>query len=690
MKNINITVENKRATVVGSPVIICGNSDYTVTFAFDSDWNVTGVRTARFVYVKDGKVQHEDVVFSGNTVAVPILSGIDSVKIGVFAGELRTTTPAVVRCGASILCGSGEVHEPTPDVYDQIMALFNDLAERGGFGATEAQAQQIAQNQADIAALVSGTKKVGNAKTLDGHGASEVGASGARNLIPYPYVKGTNTIAGITWTDNGDGTVTANGTAQTSGSNGSYFFFTQERKVDFPTGTYTLSRNPNNSLYALYIRFYDENGNNVLEKFIPSTAESVTFEVQETYKTYTVAMRIMNGNTVENLTVKPMLELGSVAHDYVPYHFGGAEDAKTVNGFAVYTDVSQLGLSTTATLLEVYNAMPYLSELECASSVLTDASWKFPSTAGTVKIVKINAIRGYLEFRQKTGAAFYWMGLDNSSPSVPDGVWHNIADGGNAQTLDGHGAEYFTPQASLDAVQSQARKDISSAGWYRIAKCDNNYQATCLIALSNMYNTGGCEQHLILFSESYANSGFTTLSSKNTQARIFTKIRHVMEGNTQYFEVYYAFGTTNPCSFTILDFGHSKIIPWKAIEPVATQETVEGVTVKATYDIPANANVATTVDLAKYLPLTGGTVKSKYDRYAIIVEAENADSGASTIRYSLAGTALGEIGISSTNGAFYREGTTNHKLHHDGNSAKVHIGTSAPSDTSALWIDTSA
>lgn len=183
MKNINITVENKRATVVGSPVIICGNSDYTVTFAFDSDWNVTGVRTARFVYVKDGKVQHEDVVFSGNTVAVPILSGIDSVKIGVFAGELRTTTPAVVRCGASILCGSGEVHEPTPDVYDQIMALFNELAERGGFGATEAQAQQIAQNQADIAALVSGTKKAGKAADADKLGGQSISYFVSKNAM---------------------------------------------------------------------------------------------------------------------------------------------------------------------------------------------------------------------------------------------------------------------------------------------------------------------------------------------------------------------------------------------------------------------------------------------------------------------------------------------------------------------------
>lgn len=198
MKNINITVENKRATVVGSPVIICGNSDYTVTFAFDSDWNVTGVRTARFVYVKDGKVQHEDVVFSGNTVAVPILSGIDSVKIGVFAGELRTTTPAVVRCGASILCGSGEVHEPTPDVYDQIMALFNDLAERGGFGATEAQAQQIAQNQADIAALVSGTKKAGKAASADqATNANTLGGKESSYYAPLTELRGAEISTSI-------------------------------------------------------------------------------------------------------------------------------------------------------------------------------------------------------------------------------------------------------------------------------------------------------------------------------------------------------------------------------------------------------------------------------------------------------------------------------------------------------------
>lgn len=173
MKNINIIVENKRATVVGSPVIICGNSDYTVTFTFDAEWTQSGARTARFVYVKGGEVQHEDVVFTGNTVAVPVLSDVTFVNVGVFEGDLCTTTPARVNCHPSILCGSGIVPAPTPDVYSQIMALFNELAAQGVGGATEEQAQQIRQNKQDIAELADGTKKAGDASKLEGKSASE-------------------------------------------------------------------------------------------------------------------------------------------------------------------------------------------------------------------------------------------------------------------------------------------------------------------------------------------------------------------------------------------------------------------------------------------------------------------------------------------------------------------------------------
>lgn len=172
MKNINITVENKRAAVVGSPVIVCGNSDYTVTFAFDNEWSLTGPKTARFVYVKRGEVMHEDVLFDGNTVAVPVLSDVTFVNVGVFAGDLCTTTPARVNCHPSILCGSGIVQAPTPDVYSQIMALFESMAEKGAFGATEEQMQLVEQNRQAIAALEAGTKKAGDANKLGGHEAS--------------------------------------------------------------------------------------------------------------------------------------------------------------------------------------------------------------------------------------------------------------------------------------------------------------------------------------------------------------------------------------------------------------------------------------------------------------------------------------------------------------------------------------
>lgn len=129
---INITVEKKRAAVIGTPIIICGNSDYTIEFAFDEEWAELETKTARFVYVQNGAVKHEDQIFTGNTVAVPILINTRLVRIGVFAGNLRTTTPAMVPCVGSILCNGGPVADPLPDQYNQIMELLNKLDTGGG------------------------------------------------------------------------------------------------------------------------------------------------------------------------------------------------------------------------------------------------------------------------------------------------------------------------------------------------------------------------------------------------------------------------------------------------------------------------------------------------------------------------------------------------------------------------------
>ena len=123
-----IDVVEKVARVIGTPIIVCGNSDYTVRFSFDSEWLDKVSKTARFVWVKNGETHFEEVVFTGSTAKVPLLSGITCVQIGVYAGDLQTTTPARVPCMQSILCSGGAEHEDPPqDVYTQLIAMLEGL-----------------------------------------------------------------------------------------------------------------------------------------------------------------------------------------------------------------------------------------------------------------------------------------------------------------------------------------------------------------------------------------------------------------------------------------------------------------------------------------------------------------------------------------------------------------------------------
>lgn len=100
---------------------VCGNSDYFVEFDFDEEWNAFDAKTARFKY----NDTYLDVVFSGNRVNVPVIENTHMVKVGVFAGNLHTTTSAVFMAKKSILCGSGVPAAPPDDVYNQIMELLN-------------------------------------------------------------------------------------------------------------------------------------------------------------------------------------------------------------------------------------------------------------------------------------------------------------------------------------------------------------------------------------------------------------------------------------------------------------------------------------------------------------------------------------------------------------------------------------
>lgn len=120
-KIIPVFVQDKIATAPKDALYVCGNSDFTIRFDFDADWDEYAVKTARFKYSDT----YLDVVFEGNECPVPVLSDIYSFMVGVFAGNLKTSTEAYVSAKKSVLCGSGSPAAPSQDVYAQIMELFN-------------------------------------------------------------------------------------------------------------------------------------------------------------------------------------------------------------------------------------------------------------------------------------------------------------------------------------------------------------------------------------------------------------------------------------------------------------------------------------------------------------------------------------------------------------------------------------
>ena len=134
MREIAVRIRDKIAQKTCDTVYVCGNSDFVINFDFDEEWNAHEYKTARFDK-KDGT--YIDVVFSGNVCNVPILSNVYGFNVGVYAGNLQTTTPAYVPTKKSILCGGGLPAEPQPDVYAQIMALLNSQGQ-GGFGGENA------------------------------------------------------------------------------------------------------------------------------------------------------------------------------------------------------------------------------------------------------------------------------------------------------------------------------------------------------------------------------------------------------------------------------------------------------------------------------------------------------------------------------------------------------------------------
>ena len=142
---------------------------------------------------------------------------------------------------------------------------------------------------------------------------SEMVVSG-KNLLTYPFNETTKTVNGITFTDNGDGTITANGTATANAT------ITLARNFGFENeGNYFLSGCPSGGgLNSFFINWY-QNHTGVTQKNYNDYGSGIIIPYQHIFsENNSLAIAIIAGTTVNNLVFRPQLELGSTPTEYEP------------------------------------------------------------------------------------------------------------------------------------------------------------------------------------------------------------------------------------------------------------------------------------------------------------------------------------------------------------------------------------
>ncbi len=138
-----------------------------------------------------------------------------------------------------------------------------------------------------------------------------------KNLLPYPYASTTVTKTGISWTDNGDGSITAKGTP--TAPNAAGFQLSADASILHDGVTYSLSCGDHPygaSGLSIFCYYIDENGNSQYKK-------NFTWSDKYTFKTINIQLNLVT--EYYDFTFFPQLEIGAEATEYEPYYPAGSQ-----------------------------------------------------------------------------------------------------------------------------------------------------------------------------------------------------------------------------------------------------------------------------------------------------------------------------------------------------------------------------
>ena len=146
---------------------------------------------------------------------------------------------------------------------------------------------------------------------------------------------------------------------------------------------------------------------------------------------------------------------------------------------------------------------------------------------------------------------------------------------------------------TVDNIQTTSRATLSTAGWYRVARIKDTSFKTFQFIITRAWNNQAPETYVLRYTSGGSNVARFECLSALCGIQYVSKVRLTTDGTYQYLEIYYAQSKENLVAFAINDLNMATWFPtyWEMYStPTLTSETVDGVTVTTTYDIPANAS----------------------------------------------------------------------------------------------------
>ena len=219
----------------------------------------------------------------------------------------------------------------------------------------------------------------------------KVSTSQGQNLINYPYDGTEGDTNGITWTVNEDGSITANGTASKETQYSLIYPYSLSTLKSLQLGyTYTISDGLTdeqhvNIAYTQVVR-YDKSYPTYYKYGISSMKGNETYTANdENSLKYGIRLIIRNGATADNITFRPMFEIGTVSHEYQPTTLSNPTLKKRID------DIKDVKKVPSIAIENIFTGNPFCIVNNGSDVISVQTDWDIDNGGYRVKDIKYPA-----------------------------------------------------------------------------------------------------------------------------------------------------------------------------------------------------------------------------------------------------------------------------------------------------------